>query len=309
MSLGLCCQYLEPQTKRNGSIVYSNTVGEKTLQLGRFRNQDYTNDKVKETYMHNITSHYALVPKLVRDGIQSFRLSSGLLPLWDLTKHIFEQDHDIVNALQHLGGLFISANIRVTTHPGQFTVISSDNPNVVKNSIAELAMHGWVFDTMGLPRSAVSAINIHGGKSDRASNIISVYRNLPDSVRSRLTLENDERCYGVDNLLAIHEHTGIPVVFDSHHFSFNDDKLSFEEAYALTKQTWGDIKPLQHVSNTEPGMESATFNLRRAHSQFLHYIPEQQLQDMISNVIDVDVEAKQKNLAISKMKIDFNIPA
>lgn len=307
MSLGLCCQYLEPVTKRNGNVEYKNCIGEKSLQLGRYHNKEYSLARIKETYMHNIVSHFAIIPKLVAQNIKSFRLSSSLLPLWDLNKHAFESDPDLLNALRTLGDLFTSNGIRVTTHPGQFTVISSDNANVVKNSITELEMHAWVFDQMGLGNTAFNAINIHGGKSDRLKSIVQVYKSLPSNVRSRLTLENDERCYGVDELIKIHELTGIPVVFDSHHFTFNTNSMNFSDAYTATSHTWGGIKPLQHISNTEPGNENAAFNIRRSHSQYIHHIPEMQLEGLRANTIDVDVEAKQKNLAIAQIKLVFGL--
>ncbi|MFN9956782.1 MAG: UV damage endonuclease UvsE, partial [bacterium] len=179
--------------------------------------------------------------------------------------------------------LFIDNGIRVTTHPGQFTVISSDNANVIKNSITELEYHAWVFDCMGLPLSSYAAINIHGGKANRSDTIVSVCRSLPDNVRSRLTLENDEKCYNVPQLLEVHDRCGVPVVFDSHHFTFNTGDMSFANAFDDTRRTWGDIKPLQHISNTEPGFENAAFNQKRAHSQYIHRIPDMQLEAMRSD--------------------------
>ena len=160
---------------------------------------------------------------------------------------------------------------------------------------------------MGLPLSPYAAINIHGGKADRSDSIVSVYRSLPDNIRSRLTLENDEKCYNVPQLLDIHDRCGVPVVFDSHHFTFNTGNMSFAMAFDDTRSTWGNIKPLQHISNTEPGFEDAAFNQKRAHSQYIHYIPDMQLEAMRDNTVDVDVEAKHKNLAIFAMRDKFDI--
>jgi len=52
--------------------------------------------------------------------------------------------------------------MRVTTHPSQFVVLSSLNPNVIKNSIEQLKHHAWIFDKMGLDESPYYLINIHG---------------------------------------------------------------------------------------------------------------------------------------------------
>jgi UV DNA damage repair endonuclease len=72
-------------------------------------------------------------------------------------------------------------------------------------------------------------------------------------------------------------------------------------------KTWGNIKPLQHLSNTEIGLENGSFTERRKHSYHISYIPEIQKQLILENKIDVDVEAKGKNLAVLKMRKDFQI--
>lgn len=305
--LGLCCQYIEPVFKRTGNVVYKNIIEEKILQLGACKLGKYTEQRIRSTYHHNVDQHIKLVPKLVDLNIHSFRLSSNLFTLWELNHQMIKDDELLVNKLAKLGKLFADNDIRVTTHPGQFTVLSSDNANVVKNSIIELEYHAWVFDRMGLPQTAFAAINIHGGKADRSANIVSVYRSLPDNIRGRLTFENDEKCYNVDQLLDVHSQCGVPIVFDSHHYTFNTGNMSFSEAFDSSRATWGSIKPLQHISNTEPGQENAPFNQRRAHSQYIHRIPDMQLEAMREDTVDVDVEAKHKNLALLNMRKQFNI--
>ena len=307
MSLGLCCQFIEPVHKRTGNVVYKNIIEEKTLQLGAFKAGKYPLSRIRSTYHHNVDQHIKLIPKLIKLNIHSFRLSSSLFPLWDQNSQMIKDDDILVSKLGKLGKLFADNSIRVTTHPGQFTVISSDNPNVVKNSITELEYHAWVFDAMDLPLSSYAAINIHGGKANRSNAIVSVYKSLPDNIRLRLTLENDEKCYSVHQLLDVHDRCGVPVVFDSHHFTFNTSNMSFAQAFDDTRSTWGKIKPLQHISNTEPGFENAAFNHKRAHSQYIHRIPDMQLEAMQADTIDVDVEAKHKNLALLDMRSKFNI--
>jgi UV DNA damage endonuclease len=307
MSLGLCCQFLSIEKKRTGNIVYNNIIEEKTLQLGAYNSGKYSTERIINTYHHNVDQHIKLVPLLIANNIRSFRLTSGLFPLWEFNHQMIKDDGLLVDKLAKLGKLFTDNNIRVTCHPGQFTVISSDSSNVVKNSIAELEYHAWVFDAMSLPISSYAAINIHGGKADRSDSIVNVYRSLPDNIRLRLTLENDEKCYSVNQLLDIHDRCGVSVVFDSHHFTFNTGNMSFAQAFDDTRSTWGNIKPLQHISNTEPGFENAAFNQKRAHSQYIHYIPDMQLEAIREDSIDVDVEAKHKNLAILAMREKFNI--
>lgn len=307
--LGLCCQYLEPRTKRDGTVVYENIIDEKSLQLGAYKNGKYTREKILELYRNNVEEHVRIIPKLIEGGIKSFRLSSSLFPLFDFCGEFGKGDEQLRNRLALLGKSFKENGIRVTTHPGQFTVLSSDKLEVVENSIRELEYHAWVFDQMGFDQTPFYAINIHGGKANRSEQLINVIQSLPANIKNRLTLENDEKCYNVSDLCGISRTCSVPVVFDSHHYVFNTGDISMDTAFHMANDTWNGIRPLQHLSNSEPGTENSSFNDRRAHSQMIHYVPDLQLQAARDNMIDLDVEAKGKNLAIFKMRKDFNVEA
>jgi len=307
MSLGLMCQFLEPRTKRDGTVVYENIIDEKLLQLGAYKNGKYSTERILETYRWNVKEILRTIPYLVANNIKSFRLSSAIFPLYEFCGGIARSDAIIQQDLATAGAEFRRHGIRVTCHPGQFCVISSDKQQVIDNSIRELEYHAYLFDAMGFDQTPYYAINIHGGKADRTQKIIEVYSSLPSNIKKRLTLENDEKCYNVRELLSISERTGIPVVLDSHHYTFGEDDLCFDDAFAATLATWGKIKPLQHLSNTEIGMENAAFNQKRAHSQMIHTVPQKQLDAIRDNIIDVDVEAKMKNIALLKMREQFEI--
>ncbi len=309
MSLGLCCQWVMPRKKRDGTTVLENIIDEKLLQLGAYNSGKYTAERIKETYHNNVDQHINIVPNLVKHNIKSFRMTSNMLPLWEFCSDIAKNDPELLAKFARLGKLFKDNNIRVTCHPGQFTVISSDDDRIVQNSIRELEYHAWMFDAMGFDRTPYYAINIHGGKSDRASRLVDVCRTLPEQVKSRLTLENDESSYNTVELVEVSKKTGVPVVFDSHHHVFNTGGLTIDEALNAALGTWGNIKPLQHLSNTEEGvMESASFTDRRKHSNYIHYVPDLQLQLARNDEVDVDIEAKAKNFAVILMRDKFNVP-
>ena len=307
MSLGVMCQWLEPVTKKNGEVVYENIINEQSLQLGAYKNGKYTRERILETYRNNVSEHLRILPKLVEGRIKSFRLSSSLFPLFEFNGGIARGDEQILRGLKLLGEGFKQNGIRVTTHPGQFTVLSSDKQDVVDNSIRELEYHAWIFDQMGLDQTPFYAINIHGGKSNRIEQLINVVKSLPNNVKNRLTLENDEKCYNVPELLRVSRDCNIPVVLDSHHYQFNTGDVSFDAAFRMANDSWNGIRPLQHLSNSEPGMENAPFNQKRAHSQMIHHVPDLQLAAVRDNLIDLDVEAKAKNIAVMQMRKDFNV--
>jgi UV DNA damage endonuclease len=307
MALGLMCQFLGEKKKRDGTIYYENIIDEKSLQLGAYKNGKYSRERILATYRGNVKEILRVIPRLNECNIKSFRLSSSVFPLFEFCSDIVKNDEQITTDLALAGKRFTESGIRVTTHPGQFCVISSDSDKTVKNSINELAYHAWIFDAMGFPISPYHAINIHGGKAKRSERLIEVIKTLPENIKGRLTLENDEKCYNVRNLLSISERTSVPIVFDSHHHIFDPSDISVDDAYNSTIATWGKIKPLQHISNTEIGMENAVYNKKRAHSQMIRYVPDVQLQGMRDDTVDVDVEAKLKNIALLKMRKDFDI--
>ena len=310
MSLGLCCQWIQPQTKRNGDVVYNNIINEKLLQLGRFNKGEYDTSRIVNTYHNNVDEHIPLVPRLVENKIHVFRMTSNMFPLFEFNQELIERDQLLHKKLKKLGELFLTNNIRVTCHPGQFTIINSNEDRVIVNAIKELEYHAWMFDVMGLERSPYYAINIHGGKRGNFDKLVeTINTRLPYNVKSRLTLENDEKCFSVRELVEVNKATGVPVVFDSHHFTFNQDGMNMVEAFNASYDTWqaSDCKPIQHLSNTEPGMEDGSFSERRKHSWDIHYIPNPQLIGLSYDMIDVDVEAKGKNIALLNTRKKFNI--
>jgi len=307
MSLGLCCQWLQPRKKRDGSVVFENIIDERSLQLGAYKDGKYSRERIVETYRNNVAEHLRILPNIDQARIRSFRLSSSLFPLYEFCGDIARNDPVILKGLAEFGSRAKEIGLRVTTHPGQFTVLSSDKQSVVDSSIKELEYHAWIFDQMGFDQTPYYAINIHGGKANRLEQLINVIQSLPDNVRKRLTLENDENCYNVNQLCTVADTCNVPVVFDSHHHQFNDGDLGMDAAYLRSLDTWGGIKPLQHLSNSEPGTETGSFTQRRSHSQMIHYVPDLQLQAVRDNLIDLDIEAKGKNLAIMKMRKDFSV--
>jgi len=307
--LGVCCHWLEERTKPKGKVEVINAMEERTLQLGRYRDGKYTPEQIKATYVNNVANLAKMLPKIAGQGVKLFRISSALFPLADQVDRSL-WDNDEVQGILLGAGEFIKRNqMRVSTHPGQFCVLSSDSDNVIEKSIQELEIHGWLFDAMGLDHSPYYAINIHGGKSNRSSRLIEQIKSLSPRVRKRLTLENDESAYSLLDLIEVHKETGVPLVWDSHHHTFNDGDLTMEEAHCLACETWPNgINPLQHISNTSPELANGSFIEKRKHSDMIHYVPEVQLNALRDRTVDVEVEAKLKNISVFQMSRQFEIP-
>jgi UV DNA damage endonuclease len=236
-----------------------------------------------------------------KNGINFFRLSSGMFP-WASEYNLTEMPHynRIKNLLAGAGHLADKYNQRITSHPGPFNVLVSPKENVVENTITDLTTHGEVFDMMGLSRTPYNKLNIHcngvyGDKISAMDRFCKNFERLPESVQTRLTVENDDKAsmYSVKDLMYIHERIGIPIVFDYHHHSFCTGDLSEEEALKLAVSTWGDIKPVVHYSESKALHESNDKLKPQAHSDYISSVPNTYGLD-----VDIMVEAKAKELSI-----------
>jgi UV DNA damage endonuclease len=235
-----------------------------------------------------------------KNNVNFFRVSSDMFP-WASEYNLSDMPHynRVKNILTGAGHLADKYNQRITSHPGPFNVLVSPRPHVVDNTIAELSRHGEVFDMMGLSRTPYNKLNIHcngvyGDKISAMDRFCKNFERLPESVQTRLTVENDDKAsmYSVKDLMYIHERIGIPIVFDYHHHSFCTGDLSEEEALNLAVSTWGDIKPVVHYSESKALNEN--LNVKpQAHSDYINSIPNTYGLD-----VDIMVEAKAKELSI-----------
>lgn len=302
MSLGLVCHFLEWDSNKKE---YFNTLNEKTIHLTHL--SKYSTQKIKELYLSNVLNLSKLIDKIITFGFKNYRLSSGLIPVHDKVDRNLWDNQEIKNILKIIGDKAKKNNLRLTMHPDHFVSLTSDNQDVIKNSINELSYHAWILDSMGLDESTFYALNIHGAKRNSTEKLIENINKLPNNVRKRLTLENDEKSYNVKELYKVYLETKTPICFDSHHHTFNDAGLSVDEATEFCIETWGDVKPLQHLSNTEPENKNTNFQLERKHSDYIDTFPAKQFDLLKSNKIDVDIEAKMKNIAIFDLTKKFNI--
>lgn len=79
---------------------------------------------------------------------------------------------------------------------------------------------------------------------------------------NRLTLENDDRgaLYSLNDLLAVHRRTGIPLVFDFHHHKFCTGGLSSQDAFLAAVKTWPKgVRPVVHWSESQASDLEALF--------------------------------------------------
>jgi len=297
MALGLCCQWMASNPKKQ--YKYENILRSRSLQLGRFNKGLYSEQRIRQTYLDNLNNLLEVLPLVIDSGIRVFRISSAMFPLFDKVPEDYWHNEQTLALLKLIGKTILDNNLRATTHPGQFVVLSSEKQAVLENSIRELEFHAWLMDQMGLERSPYYSINVHGGKSNLTRLLIDGVKQLNEATRSRLTLENCEFAYSIADLLPVSRATGVPLCFDSHHHTFNTGELSSEDAMSAAMATWPkDVRPLTHLSNSKPEYVKAVPTKARQHSDYLWQVPLHQKEANNQERIDIDIEAKRKNLAI-----------
>jgi len=194
---------------------------------------------------------------------------------------------------------------RLTFHPGPFNKLTSPKEHVVLNTIRDLEIHGKVLDEMGLSRTPYNKINIHVGahynnKPMAISNFCKNFERLSESVRSRLTVENDDKAslYSTKELYEeIYKRIGIPVVHDLHHHTFCTGGLTNGEAIKLAAKTWGMVKPVVHYSQSRAEEQNNTKIKANAHSDSYWTAVNTYGQD-----VDVMLECKHKEIGLFSMR-------
>lgn len=279
-------------------ITHSQEVRYRTITRKRLlQHSDAVQRKLLEDiYTDNIQRLDTALRYCKREGIFLYRIPSGLFPFADedIGRGVLEKFSGVIARI----GAWASTNgIRLVMHPDQFVVLSSDSENVVANSIKILQMHADIMDLLGQPRSSWALIEIHGGKSARSKELAACIGRLPDAIRSRLGLENDEYAYSAAQILDVCEDSGVPMVFDAHHHIVNEGLSSYEhpsvgEMLLKARETWSVPEhQLVHISNGR-----TAFNDRN-HSDLIDVMPSAYAQAPW-----IEIEAKFKEEAIRDIR-------
>ena len=290
MRLGLCCKFLEEP------IRFRITTAK---NLSKFDRKDQL-DKLSELCLSNAYALMQSIEYCSNNNIGCFRVNSQILPLKthpDIKYDLIDlPDGEKIKKIFSDGKKFsIENNIRLSFHPDQFILLSSPKKDVVEKSIADLDYQAEVSELIG-----ADVINIHGGggygdKQSALARMGNVFSSLSDRIKSRLTLENDDRVYTPADLLPFCETNGIPLVYDVHHHRCLSDSLSVAEATKAALATW-NREPLFHVSSPKNGWEGAYPSYHHDYIDIKDFP-----QEWMNLDITVEVEAKAKELAVKKL--------
>ena len=250
-----------------------------------------------ELYEQNLLSLGRAIDYCLENDIHLYRVYSKAFPFFDTTfgARILNLYAD---SFKELGRRALEHELRLVSHPDQFVVLNSRSAEIVENSIKYLQAHADLFDLLNQPRSSWAACNIHPGRSGGADELLQTISRLPEAVKSRLTLENDEHSYGAEETLSICLKAGIPMVFDAHHHVIKNRCSNYQDP-SVTRMTMAARKswaPNEHWQMVHISNGASSFSDRK-HSDFIEEMPE------VFRLVDwIEVEAKRKDEAIFHLR-------
>ena len=269
----------------------------------------------------------AIFDYLAAHRINMYRMSSDLAPY--ATHPDMPEFHGMVqesaSELAAIGARARQQGLRLSFHPSQFIVLNSPDPVLVKKSIWDLTSQSEMLDLMGLGPEAVVVTHVGGVYEDRDAarrRWVETWATLPEPVRRRLVLEHDDLRFSAADVLWIHQHTGVRLIFDHQHFwCFNPEQAELRPTLQAILATWpDDVRPKVHFSSPRTELRQLVRKDRKTgkavtvnaapvwtgHADFVQpfeFIGFMRQADGL--VFDVMLEAKVKDLALIKLRPDL----
>ncbi|MFH5187159.1 UV DNA damage repair endonuclease UvsE [Paenibacillus sp. TAB 01] len=271
--------------------------------------------KLERIAAENLHNTLRLLKHNKAHDIELYRCSSKLIPLWS---HEMLQGWDPLSVLKddfaELGAYAKENGMRLSFHPDHFTVLSTPRAEVLRNSQQDLSNHTAMLEAMGLDLSGKNNIHIggtYGNKATAMKRFIEHFMELPDPIRLRMTLENDDKTFTALETLEACEKVGAPMVLDIHHHQVNHNGESAAELWPRILHTWNGqtkqasaeaLPPKIHVSSPKNDKDI------RSHADF---IDASTLYDFLRSIasytpnLDVMIEAKMKDEALFQLMEDI----
>jgi UV DNA damage endonuclease len=266
----------------------------------------------------------AIFGYLEENAIGFYRMATSLAPYAShptLTQ-FRDQPQRCAGRLAQVGERARALGLRLTTHPGQYTVLNSEDAEVQRLAALELEVQAELLDGMGLGPASVVILHVGGAAGGTAAALDRFERGfalLSDAARARLVIENDDRSFGIGAVLELSRRIGRPVAWDIlHHHCHDPDGIGDREALELALATWPQgVTPKIHYSTPKTALEERTRRVGRrvertlvlpqlrAHADLIDPIGfEQFLRDTAAGLRDFDVmlEAKGKDLALLRLR-------
>lgn len=259
--IGFACKWIDSPDQVNGikptDDAKQYNTGSTTVAWLNRQTKEVAEQKLWDLMVGNIESTRKLIERVgaLHVNLRMVRISSDILPVYtESSWSYFWRKPDVVSyceqALGKVGELARLLNVRLSFHPGQFTVLASDNDDIVHRSIAEFEYHADMIRWMGYGQKFQDfKCNVHIAGRRGAQGIIDVYPKLSVEARNTLTIENEEMKHGLDDCLVLSGH-GIPIVLDIHHHWVREGEYITlgDDRTKRVLESWRGLRPTLHYS-------------------------------------------------------------
>ncbi|MBM7704092.1 UV DNA damage repair endonuclease UvsE [Metabacillus iocasae] len=282
----------------------------KTLTFTRWSKMEQAErtEKLLDVTRQNLHHTKRAIHFNIAHEIPLYRLSSSLVPLATHPEAKWDYLSAFKDEWKELGELIKKHRLRVSLHPNQFTLFTSDKKHITENAVIDMEYHYNMLEAMGVADEAVINIHVGGAYGNKHAAVERFHQNisiLPPPIKQRMTLENDDKTYTTEETLDICEQENIPLVFDYHHHQANPCETALETLLPRVFSTWKHtgLKPKVHLSS--PKSDQAF----RSHAdyvsfEFIH--PFLELAKGVNEDFDVMIEAKLKDQALLKLIEDIS---
>jgi len=324
--IGFACKYMHPDQTQKKKLLEEiqrplNTRSTTVAWLNR-QTREVAEQRLWDIMVHNIKSYENLIEYVggLPNELRMVRLGSDVLPVYTEPTwcYYWKLPSVVAYCEQHfarVGEVARQLDVRLSMHPGQFTVLASDNPDIVNRSIEEFEYHTNVIRWMGYGRTFQDfKCNVHISGRQGPSGIKAVLPRLSQEARNCITIENDENKWGLEHSLELADHCAL--VLDIHHHWCREGEYirPTDDRFARVIDSWRGVRPVIHYSvsredvlvdfnpNKKPTMDMLLLEgykkaKLRAHSDFMwnHAVNDWALEFL--DYADIMVESKAKNLA------------
>jgi UV DNA damage repair endonuclease len=325
--IGFACKYMHPDQTQKKKLLEEiqrplNTRSTTVQWLNR-QTRDVAEERLWDIMVHNIQSYYNLIEYVgsLPHELRMVRLGSDVLPVYTQLDWSYYWKLPAVVAycekhFARVGELARRLDVRLSMHPGQFTVLASDNDDIVDRSIEEFEYHTDVIRYMGYgKRFQDFKCNVHISGRRGPQGIIDALKRLSPEARNTITIENDENKWGLEHSLELADHCAL--VLDIHHAWCREGTYvsPTSDQFARVIDSWRGVRPVIHYSysrdealpegfahNTFPDMpallEAGHKKAKlRAHSDWYPNPVVNEYALSFLDYADIMCESKMKNLA------------
>ncbi len=281
----------------SGTVTYATYKNLKDENARRVRLARIAKCNIENT-LRILKNSYAL-------NIEVYRITSKLIPLathdalggWDYST-------EFQNEFKTLGDYIKSKNFRISAHPDHFTILNPIKPEVLQASIRDLEYHVNLFEALGLYDYKYKLVlhvgGVYGDKEKAIERFKQNFVKLPDRIRKRIILENDDKSFTASDVLEICEELCIPMVIDVHHHNCVNNGEQIEELLPRIFETWDKEPEPPKIHFSSPKSDKDF----RSHADYINY------EDFVKFIntakvfgkdIDIMLEVKMKDKALLEL--------